>query len=461
MEDILKKQEGENNFDYISRLVIGKLIDKTIDNDYTELAPLIFGQELSSSECRKRLYGIKRLLEIQDKDKLNEKSNEIKKDTTVLKHEYDNYEQFKTYKEVTEINKDGSYSSDKLIGIEDESKLKDEDFLLTVHSYDPKVWQIVSARNSIWNTQLKGGKVTKLYASKINVKPRIDSISIEEIREDFKKFAEEYKPNNKKIYTNALSENNNKILELPIVDLHYGKKSFEFETGENMDSETCEKNVLTVVEDILKRTKGTNFDKIIFPIGNDMFNSDTIANTTTKGTRQDNDCRWQELFLKGCQLLIKAIDKLSYVAPVEVFYIAGNHDKMVSYYATNYLYAWYRNDARVNVDINPQIRKYIEYGNCLIGFSHGNEEGKRINSIMQIEASQAWGRTKFREFHTCHIHHEVVKEENGIIVRSLSTLTGTDAWHYESGYVGNIKKQQVFIWDKEYGLIDILHSVII
>lgn len=446
MDNTLVKRNGESELDYIKRIVTGKLIDKTIDADYAELAPLVFGQELNSSECRKRMYGIKRLLEVSDNT------------LTTVHYEKDDYEQTKCYKETIEINKDGSYTSDKLIGIEDESQLKDEAFLLKVHNYDPKIWQIITARNSIWNAQRKGGNIIKMYASKITVKPRVDSISLEEIGEHFKDLSAKYAPP-VRIHVSKITSSK-KMLEVPIMDLHFGKKAYSFEVGEAIDTKIIEQRFLAVIDDIISRVQGQEFEKIIFPIGNDFFNSDTVENTTTRGTRQDNDLRWQEMFLKGIELLIKAIDKLSLLAPVEVFYVAGNHDKMSSYYATHYLNAWYRNDGGVTVSIEPQTRKYIEYGNCLIGFSHGNEEGKRINGLMQIEASDAWGRTKFREWHLGHLHHESSKEENGVIVRGLSTIAGTDAWHYESGYVGAIKKQQAFIWDKSKGLTDILISTV-
>lgn len=453
--EVLLRKNNESEFEHIKRLVYGKLVYKSIDEDYTELAPLIFKQELSSSECRKRMYGIKRLLEVQENEEDNKVENNT--DVTVLKHDYENYEQFKSYKETIEINKDGSYTSDKLIGVEDESKLKDENFLLKVHSYDPKTWQIVSARNSIWNAQLKGGKITKLYASKINVKPRVDSITLEEIEENFRNFAMEYKGIRK---PKIVNKDSSKLLEIPLYDVHYGKRAYEFEVGENIDEKVIEERYLSVIQDIINRTKHIKFEKILFPIGSDLYNSDTIDNTTTRGTRQDNVFRWQEMFLKGVQMVIKAIDMLSECAPVEAFYVMGNHDTMSSYYATQYLNAWYRNDDNVTVDISPLSRKYIEFGKCLIGFTHGDKEGKRIFGLMETEKPEAWGRTKYREWHQGHIHHQVVKEQSGVTVRAISTICGTDAWHFESGYVGNIKQTQAFVWDKNNGLETILHSVI-
>ncbi len=78
MEDRLKRLPNESKLDHIKRLTYGKLIDKTIDEDYIELAPLIFNQELSSCECRKRMYGVKYLLEELDKEQVNNISdNEI------------------------------------------------------------------------------------------------------------------------------------------------------------------------------------------------------------------------------------------------------------------------------------------------------------------------------------------------------------------------------------------------
>lgn len=59
----LKKRDSESKFEYIKRLVYGKLKDKTIDNDFVEIAPYLFEVELSSCECRKRMYGVLNILE--------------------------------------------------------------------------------------------------------------------------------------------------------------------------------------------------------------------------------------------------------------------------------------------------------------------------------------------------------------------------------------------------------------
>ena len=252
----------------------------------------------------------------------------------------------------------------------------------------------------------------------------------------------------------------NLMLEVPIVDLHLAKLAWEPETGENYDSKIAEKRFMEVIYDVVERSKGIEFEQIVFPIGNDFFNFDDTEGGTRKGTMQDNDSRWWKMYLKGNELLIKAIDILSQLAPVKVFQIPGNHDFQVSFYAIVNLASYFRHDENIIVDTNPKTRKYIEFGKCLIGYTHGDKEKKRIFGNMQVEAPEAWGRTLYREWHTGHLHSEQVKEEHGVKVRSLSSVTATDSWHSESGYVGAIATSQSFVWDKQRGLRDIWYTTV-
>lgn len=251
------------------------------------------------------------------------------------------------------------------------------------------------------------------------------------------------------------------LLEIPIVDLHLGKLAYAPETGENYDYKIAQKRFMFVVEDIYNKAKERPIDKILFVVGSDFFHFDGKTVTTTDGTPQDADLRWQKLFAIGNEMLIRAIDLLATKAPVEVLGIPGNHDHTTAFYAIKYLQAWYKNDATVDVSKNIMTRKYIEFGKNLIGFSHGDKEKNRIYGAMSIEAPEAWGRTKYREFHIGHEHHEQTNEHSGIKLRRLSSLSGTDAWHFEKAFIGSIKSTQSFVWDKEKGLQEILFANIL
>lgn len=81
----LKKKDSESKFEYIKRLVYGKLKDKTIDNDYVEIAPYLFGVELSSCECRKRMYGVLNILEQLEGEVLSNVTDEQLLDELTMK----------------------------------------------------------------------------------------------------------------------------------------------------------------------------------------------------------------------------------------------------------------------------------------------------------------------------------------------------------------------------------------
>ena len=52
-------------------IVIGKLVDRTIDDDYAELSERLFGEgnSFNSSEVRKRMYGMKAIIDAIERDR--------------------------------------------------------------------------------------------------------------------------------------------------------------------------------------------------------------------------------------------------------------------------------------------------------------------------------------------------------------------------------------------------------
>lgn len=357
------------------------------------------------------------------------------------------------YKNETSIDmKNGTTTSDKLIIINGDD-LKDPSFLLFAHGFDVAEWELVSARNNIWNVYSKQDGVSELYSSKIVVKPRTE-ISLLEVGKFYKELVEKYEPPIIKMYEDY---SDGYLVELPIFDLHFGKKStFESVGKEFYNSDIARDCFNYVIDYTINRLKkmNINIDKVIFPIGQDFFHYDNMQGLTTGGTPQDHDLSNKEMFKLGTIMLIDGISKLSkeLKTKVEVFCVSGNHDFATSYHSVMSLWAYFNNDENVSVSLNSSPRQYVEYGQNLIGFTHGDKEKKRIKGIMQIESKEAWGRTTFREWHCGHLHSEQTEEDCGIIIRNLPSVTGTDQWHHNSGYVGAIRKTTCFIWSKESGI---------
>lgn len=360
----------------------------------------------------------------------------------------------------TSINKDGSYSSKRLIEMS-EVQSKDPKYILKAHGFDSNDWEIVSVRNTIRQAISRQNEdgVATLYASYITVKPIKDSyLAFCKIKKFYEELIED---DHRPIIKKNENKQTNLMLEIPIVDVHFGKLSLSEDVAEPYNYNLAKQRFNCVIDDVIDSVKDKQIEKIIFPIGNDFFNIDTYKSTTTAGTQQNCDLSPHLIFKYGVECLIENIIKLTDIAPVEVFCINGNHDFLSSYHALYSIYCYFHNNENVIVNTGTRPRKYIEFGNVLLGFTHGDKEKNRIGGLMQIEAREAWGRTKYHEIHTGHWHSEqITKESGGVIIRSLSSFTGSDLWHNESGYVGAIKKCQSFLWDKNKGLKSIIVSTI-
>jgi hypothetical protein len=351
--------------------------------------------------------------------------------------------------------KDGAITSDKLIEICENEEMT-PDFLLTAHGLDSSKWTIISYRNNYWHSQVKGGKRLVMYQSKITVKPKADGISFTDIDEHFKQLDRSYKPQPieyKRRFGGVMAEVN-------LADLHFGKLCWLGNTGNNFDYKIARSMFYDLLREICGELETKQLDYITFVWSNDFFNCDTIDQTTTGGTRQDVDVRWQKLFNVGVEMLVSGIDMLAHLAPVKTFYTTSNHDEVISYHAIKYLEAWFRSDNRVEINTDAKARKYQLYGKTLIGYTHGDKEKPRnLSMLMPNEARELWGQARFCELHAAHLHSEhAIEELNGVIVRRISSPTATDTWHYESGYIGAVRKAQTFIYDKERGLMQIINT---
>ena len=365
---------------------------------------------------------------------------------------------FTTYSNDTnksvEYKSDGTTTFESIIELADGEPITPE-IIMKAHNLDINYWDVISYKNNYYSQQAQGGKLIVLYQSKIVVKPKkFDDIPLQVVEEHFKNLCKTYKPN--VCRETVVNQGSNLMLEINIADLHLGKLSWNGETGENYDHTIARKSFFKVIDAEIERVRQNKFEKILFVWTNDFFNSDGMSNSTTAGTPQDVDLRWQKLFLEGCSMLVEAIDMLSKYAPVETFYIASNHSRQVDFYALNYLYAWFRTYDNVTINVNCTPRYYYRYGVNLIGFAHSYYEKKQnLPHLMSIECAKDWSETTYREYHLAHYHSEKVEEKGGVIFRWLPSVTGTDSWHNDCGYVGSVKRSYSFVYDKNVGLISI------
>lgn len=353
---------------------------------------------------------------------------------------------------------------------------------LEASNVDLNIWKPVRWRYNAWKQTPDGDDLIQV---KVDFKKRdeddIDPLIIADQLKDMLKEVNSTAPTLK-----LGNINGDKMLEICIYDLHFGSLAWDKEAGEDYNWELAKQRLLNAVDDLINRSFNYDISTILFTVGNDYFHTDKAHPfpATTRGTPQQDDSRWQKLFTEGVRTLIEAIDKLKQIAPVHVVVIPGNHDFERAFYAGTVLEVNYSNDTLVTVDNAPVTRKYYQFGKCLIGMTHGNEEKlANLPLIMAREVPpEMWASTQYREWHLGHLHHKRMKgkktytEMHGIVVRDIMTAQGedestinvrhigsmaaTDAWHAKKGYIGANKSAEAFIWDKEKGLETILiHNV--
>lgn len=340
--------------------------------------------------------------------------------------------------------------------------------VMAAHNLKPSEWKVVLFTSNVWQSQVKGGNKIALWQSKLTVKPNANGVDIESAVKHFEML--DRKGVNP---VPMVLQTGNRMAEVNISDAHLGKLCWHGDTPEDYDSKIAKQVFNSVIGEISMRLSILPIEEILFVWANDFFNSDNEAKTTTAGTPQDTDLRAKKMFNIGCEMLVTAIESLKHatnnpdvIIPVKTFYTPSNHDEETSYHALGFLKAWFRNDPDVTVDQDAYPRKYIAYGNSLTGFTHGDKENSngskdkasRLASLMPIEARDLWGKAKYCEMHAAHLHSEqMIQEINGVIVRRISSPTATDTWHTTSGYIGSVRKAQVFIYDKERGILDIMN----
>jgi len=361
------------------------------------------------------------------------------------------------------------------------------DQLMAASETDLSTWKVARHIVNKWDVTMKVRENDELVPKTIQnwqvkafLERNVKMVREQAIGEIFQEMIEDYKPPilplAPKIESIKGGIEDKNLLEISIFDLHIGKLAWGGETFENYDVKIARKRFLDSIQKLVQRASGFNFERILFPVGNDFFNSDTMENTTTKGTQQDEDLRWQKTFRVGVRLLVDAINMLRETGvPVDVLVIPGNHDFERSFYMGSYLEAWFKNDAAVNINNHASPRKYYRYGNTLLGLTHGGEEKEASLPLLMatdIESKPMWSDTKFHEWHLGHIHrkrtvkYEINKsrplnEDLGVTVRYLSSLTGTEEWHHKKGFVGSTKAADGFVWNHEFGLVAALNTNLI
>lgn len=316
------------------------------------------------------------------------------------------------------------------------------------YKIDNTKWKL----SNFWSKACPKGWLVSAYFSQ---KPQEEKVG-----QEFMEFLKNYKPQATSIKEQDLKINNDfrskscALISLP--DAHLDKLTIDKSSIEDQI-----KAYNTVLEALVKKAYNThNLEEIVFVIGNDFVHTDSIHNTTTKGTPLEVNTTWFDAYEKGFSLLVDSISKLKHFCKtLTVVLVPGNHSKTKEYYMGHALEVFFKNDKNIVFKRGQEDLKVHKYGETLFCFSHGNNINDKLPLTFATNFYKEWGNCKYKEIILGDKHHNSEKlfraqgETNGIRMRILPSISGTDTWHQDNLFVGAIQSGICMVYDKEKGKI--------
>ena len=283
----------------------------------------------------------------------------------------------------------------------------------------------------------------------------------DDIRQSFIDFAQAHSPK----YTPIIHESGEHLLVINAADIHFGKLATTSETGFEYNSDIAEKRLIDGIAKLVAKSKPHGVSKIVFVLGNDVLHTDTPHRTTTSGTPQDTHGMWHENFLLAKRAYISIIENLTQLADVHLVHVPSNHDFQSGWMLSDSVCSFFYNNPNVYTadgSVSIAHRKYVQFGNNLIMFSHGDgAKEKDLPNLMQYEARKSWGECLYSYAYLGHLHHKnrnaygknpqkIEKDHIGVtVIKSSTDIDPTmntfvevirspsppDRWHSTNGYV--------------------------
>jgi hypothetical protein len=317
------------------------------------------------------------------------------------------------------------------------------------------VW-IKTARESGPEFELPPGQVLKGVSALVDqdgrvrakwVKSKEDTPDLASILDTIKGAFKDYEGGAGRAVVPTLSAKADDLATLvPCNDWHINMLSWGRETGTNWDLKIAEKALGDTVLEVIYRAPPSSCAIVLG--GGDMLHSDdNEARTKRSGNALDVDGRHQKGLEVAHRLKVLAIDEaLKTNARVIVRILQGNHDEMTSIGIAYFLLAWYKDEPRVTVDVDPSLFFFMRFGKVLLGATHGHTvKLRKMPAIMAGRRAEDWGITLHRYVHGFHVHHKEMLgwDEDGVVGETHQAPVPQDSYHYGAGFQSGSSMQSI------------------
>lgn len=239
---------------------------------------------------------------------------------------------------------------------------------------------------------------------------------------------------------------------IPVGDLHAGLLAWHEENGgANYDLEECERLFMGAIDRLIEATPAAAIG--VLAVLGDFSHYDSLKPVTpAHGNQLDADSRPAKMVRVALRLLRYAAEAMRRrYGLVHIIFSAGNHDPYTAIFMREALATIYEDEPRVTVDTSPRLYHYYVFGLNLLGVHHGDKTKLQdLPLIMAADRREEWGRTRYRYWWTGHVHHDQVKDIQGVRCESFRVLPPPDAWADGAGY-RSMRDIKAIVFHKEYG----------
>lgn len=295
-----------------------------------------------------------------------------------------------------------------------------------------------------WEAQTPNGiQVLKSYQN--DVTPQ----QIKEFRAELLEEFKNYSPVAEFVNENQNLDGNFLVLSLP--DYHIGREQHPQQTYVIY---------IEALQNIVERAIKRGINKIVYVIGNDLFNSDDTLYRTTKGTQQYDYGTWRETFLMGKKIVLDSIEYLKTKGmPIEIVFVEGNHDHFKVFTLEQVVRGYYFNHKQITFNNDESQFKVFHTDNVVCMFDHGELRADDYPYLLATEYPKEWGNSTYRYIFTGHLHHTIQKDYRGNVkVLYLPSLAKGSDWEKGKGYK-TTREAHGYIINKNEGLRDLIYYI--
>lgn len=238
-------------------------------------------------------------------------------------------------------------------------------------------------------------------------------------------------------------------------DPHFGLRATAAESGEDFDLAEADRLTRIGIDRLADATPDAA-EALLIVIGDNTHANDSGHLTPQNRNPLDMDAGGHnrsvlvsaKAWAYACRRLLEKH------ATVRLWFMPGNHDPDAAFALALCLSMYFETEPRLTVDLSPALYRYLRFGKVLIGAHHGHRAKQGdLPLLMAVDNPEDWGASSVRYIYMGHVHHDSVKEVQGVRVESIRSLAAKDAWHAAQGY-RSMRDTRSIVHHREYGEVE-------